>query len=171
MLDDISHLSDESLRARALGLLPTITLWALRDARHPGRIQSSLSQWALSLRELARAESGREALLTIFRYLSLVAKNASPRTILAAIAAAAPDAKDTLMQTLAEYWKDEGRAEGELKGRTEGARNVLLSLLEAKFGPLSPGDLERIESANLEELSRWAARVLSAGSVAEILAD
>jgi predicted transposase YdaD len=171
LLDDISHLSDEDLRARALGLLPTITLWALRDARHPGRIQSSLSRWAVSLRELARAESGAEALLTIFRYLSLVAKNASPRTILAAIVAAAPDAKDTLMQTLAEYWKDEGRAEGELKGRVEGARSVLTNLLELKFGPLSPNDRARVDAASEAQLSRWAARVLSAASIAETLAD
>jgi hypothetical protein len=29
--DDISHLSDDALAQRALGLLPTLTLWALRD--------------------------------------------------------------------------------------------------------------------------------------------
>jgi predicted transposase YdaD len=139
--------------------------------QHPGRIQSSLSRWAVSLRELARAESGAEALLTIFRYLSLVAKNASPRTILAAIVAAAPDAKDTLMQTLAEYWKDEGRAEGELKGRVEGARSVLSNLLELKFGPLSPNDRARVDAASEAQLSRWAARVLDAVSIAETLAD
>lgn len=173
VLDDISLVDDETLRARALGLVPTITLWALRDARQPGRIQRSLSTWALSLRELSRAASGAEALLTIFRYLSLVVQDLSPPTMLAALTAAAPETKDTLMPTLAEFWKDEGRAEGlargRVEGRVEGERQMLLQLLTSKFGPLDESVRGRIDAASETDLSRWVARVLTAGSVHEVL--
>ena len=37
IVDDLSRLSDQDLKARALGAFPTLVLWALRDARAPGR--------------------------------------------------------------------------------------------------------------------------------------
>src|SRR5688572_15274619 len=51
VLDDISHLSDDDLTERALGLVPTLTLWALRDARQPGRIATSLPRWTTLFRD------------------------------------------------------------------------------------------------------------------------
>jgi hypothetical protein len=65
VLPDISHLSDDQLAARALGMLPTLTLWALREARRPNAVRRSLSRWASVMQQLAAAESGREALLTV----------------------------------------------------------------------------------------------------------
>jgi hypothetical protein len=37
-LMDVSHVSDEELKAMALGAVTTLTLWALRDARSPARL-------------------------------------------------------------------------------------------------------------------------------------
>jgi predicted transposase/invertase (TIGR01784 family) len=173
VLDDISRLRDDELTARALGALPTLALWALRDARHPGKVARSLHRWASLLRELAGAESGAEALITIFRYLSLVAEDLTPRTLLATLATADPKTRDTVMTTLAEQWKAEGRlegkAEGRLEGKVEGARLVLLAQLELKFGTLPESVRERVGNATEAELSTWAARVLSAKSLEQLL--
>jgi len=61
VLDDISHLSDEALADRALGVVPALTLWALRDARSPTRLVQSLDHWASAMAELLLAPNGREA--------------------------------------------------------------------------------------------------------------
>lgn len=167
VLDDISHLTDDDLVGRALGILPTLALWALRDARHPGRVAHSLGRWARMLRDLVRVEGGAEALVTIFRYLSVVAEELTPETIHASLADAAPEVREILMTTLAERWKAEGRIEG----KAEGARLVLLSLLELKFGAVDDAERRQIEGATDLDISRWAKRVLTAASIREVLSD
>ena len=183
VLDDISHVTDEELKARALGLLPTLALWALRDARKPGKIEKNLLRWTAIIRDLARSESGAEALLMIFRYLSVVANDLSPHTLAATLALAAPETKDALMTTLAERWKDEGRTEGRLEGRTEGrlegrtegrlegARTLLLNLLELKFGQLGEAERSLIATANEDRLVEWSKRVLNAATITDVLGD
>jgi predicted transposase/invertase (TIGR01784 family) len=184
VLDDISHLSDLDLAARALGLVPTLTLWALRDAREPGRAARSLGRWQTWFRELLRAESGQEALVTIFSYLSLVAEDLTPQILLATLDSTIPEA-NAVMTTLAEQWRYEGRLEGEARGRLEGeargrlegeargrregARQLLLAQLETKFGPLARHERERVGAATDDELARWAAAVLTASSVDDVL--
>jgi len=73
VLDDLSSVTDEELERRALGLVPTLTLWALRDVRNPVRLAESLWRWVGAMAELGRAPNGREALWTIFRYIAVVA--------------------------------------------------------------------------------------------------
>jgi predicted transposase/invertase (TIGR01784 family) len=175
-LDDISHLSDHDLTERALGVVPTLTLWALRDARQPGQVAKSLGRWRGWFDALLRAESGREALVTIFRYLSLVAEDLTPQTLLATLDSTVPEV-NAVMTTLAEQWKYEGRLEGEARGRLEGeargrlegARLLLLAQLETKFGPLAEHERERVGSATNDELARWAAEVLTASSLDDVL--
>lgn len=65
ILDDLSHVTDEELERRALGLVPVLTLWALRDARDPKRLPMSLGRWAGTMATLLRAPNGREALWTL----------------------------------------------------------------------------------------------------------
>jgi hypothetical protein len=62
VLDDLSNVSDGELERRALGLVPTLTLWALRDARSPAALTQSLRRWVAAIKELAGAPNGREAL-------------------------------------------------------------------------------------------------------------
>lgn len=171
LLDDISHISDEELRARALGLLPTLTLWALRDARHPGRVQASLSRWSSVMCDLAALDSGAEALATIFRYLSLVVEDLSPQIVHSALSLAAPETKDSLMTTLAERWKAEGLAEGLVRGQAVGARQLLRRQLELKFGPVSSETAARLDGASDAEIDQWAGRVLTADTVADVMGD
>jgi Putative transposase, YhgA-like len=52
VLDDLSHLTDEQLESRALGLMPALTLWALRDSRSPERLARSFGHWASAMADL-----------------------------------------------------------------------------------------------------------------------
>jgi hypothetical protein len=78
VLDDISHLTDVDLGRRAMALVPTLTLWALRDSRSPERLLRSLAHWGSVMQALSAAEDGRDAVLAIFRYLSLVVPDLTP---------------------------------------------------------------------------------------------
>jgi hypothetical protein len=152
-------LTDEELTRRALGLLPTLALWALRDARRPRRVEQSLARWSSVIRALAQADSGGEALMTLFRYLSLVVEDLSPQTLVAALTPARQEPKEKLMTTMAERW------------RAEGARHVLVQQLQLKFGDL-PGPIRaRVDAASESELLHWSERVLTAGALADVLAD
>ena len=163
VLDDISHLSDDQLKARALGLFPSLTLWALRDARDAKKLAVSMRYWLSTMRALAATPNGWEALAIIFRYLCLVTKDLTPQ-VLHATLASEPQVQESIV-TLAEIWK----AEGEAKGKAEGARHVLLRLLQLKFGGIPAEARARIDAAQEEELLLWSERVLSSDSLSAVL--
>ncbi|MGK3986953.1 DUF4351 domain-containing protein [Sorangium sp. So ce136] len=55
------------------------------------------------------------------------------------------------------------------QGRQEGERAILLRLLRARFGELPDTAVARVEEAEIAALERWAERVLSAKTLAEVL--
>lgn len=55
------------------------------------------------------------------------------------------------------------------EGRAEGRASTLLKLLRLKFGDLLPETVERVQTASIDELDRWADHILSATSVDETL--
>lgn len=65
-----------------------------------------------------------------------------------------------------------GRAEGEARGRAEGeARGraeLLLKLLQLKFGALSDAAIARVRAASTDELDRWGERVLTAEALDDV---
>ena len=63
------------------------------------------------------------------------------------------------------------RAEGEAKGRAEGERNLLLRLIEVRFGKVPAEVVDRVHAAGLTELEFWAERVLTAAAIGEIFGD
>jgi hypothetical protein len=56
-------------------------------------------------------------------------------------------------------------AEGEARGEAK----VLLKQLTLKFGPLPQGVAERVQAASIEELDRWAERVLTADRLEQVI--
>jgi len=69
--------------------------------------------------------------------------------------------------------KARGRVEGEAKGRAEGRLDggitILLDLLAAKFGPLPPETVARVEKASLEEVRLWVVQSVNATTLEEAL--
>ena len=76
-----------------------------------------------------------------------------------------------------QHWRQEGeqkgRQEGEQKGRQEGRQEgeaqVLLRLLERRFGSVPDTVRDRIASADVADLDQWIMRVLDAGSIEDVL--
>jgi predicted transposase/invertase (TIGR01784 family) len=66
--------------------------------------------------------------------------------------------------------RDEGRAEGEAKGEAKGRAEILGMLLSLRFGPPSQATRARVAAATSAQLEAWAARVLTAASLDEVLA-
>jgi len=76
----------------------------------------------------------------------------------------------TLADKLIEKGKAQGKIEGKLEGELEKTRQVLLRLLERKFGPLPASARQRITgSRNRDALDRAIDRVLEAEAIPQIL--
>jgi hypothetical protein len=84
------------------------------------------------------------------------------------------DDQEFLMDTqdIVENWRREAIQEGVKQGLEQGERKVLLRLLRRRFGAEVDGEIERrVEAATAEQIEVWAERVLSAATLAELLAD
>ena len=65
----------------------------------------------------------------------------------------------------------EGRQEGLQEGRQEGEANILVGLLEAKFGELDDATQDRVRKADDATLQTWSLRVLTASSLEEVFGE
>ncbi len=172
LLDDLSHKSDEELRARALGAFPLLALLLLRDARSitPEKLLSSLLHWADLFRSLVEAPDGQRALSLLFSYLARVAPELSLGQALGIVRKAIPETED-VVATLAESLLEQGRNEGLTKGIARGQRGLLLRLLERKFGCVDTSVIKRLDAADEATLLSYAERVISASALAEVFED
>jgi hypothetical protein len=159
-LDDISHRSDEELRARAMGPAATLAFLFLRDSRQEGLILAELIAWADLFRDLDATPDGRRAMMQLFSYLLRVAPNLGLKDLAEQVQRAIPERND-VVSTLAEKLIEEG----EKKGR----RGTVRRLVELKFGALDNSSVARIEAADETALERYVERVLTATSVEDVL--
>lgn len=88
------------------------------------------------------------------------------------------DDQEFLMNTqdIVETWRreaiQEGVTQGVKQGLEQGERKLLLRQLRRRFGAEVDGDMERrVAAAPAEQIEIWAERVLSAATLAELLAD
>ena len=76
---------------------------------------------------------------------------------------------ETMTQTIAEWFQEKGRAEGEAKGALSAWREILQHHLEQRFGPLPEGIRQRIESiTDLEQLKACAYQAPTVASLDEL---
>jgi uncharacterized protein DUF4351 len=74
-------------------------------------------------------------------------------------------AKYEFQSEFAKRYLAQGRAEGEIRGEAK----VLLKQLTLKFGALPQAVADRVLSASIDELDRWAERVLTADRLEQVL--
>ena len=67
-----------------------------------------------------------------------------------------------------ENWKQEGIEEGLQKGRQEGEAELLLRLLERRFGPVDETIRTRIRAADSQTLLTWGEQILTAQTIEEV---
>ena len=71
------------------------------------------------------------------------------------------------MEELYAQWK----RQVEEQGRRDGQRLTLLKLLGVRFGVLSDVVVARVQAATAEQLDRWTERVVTAGTLGEVLEE
>jgi hypothetical protein len=143
-----------------------------KHARTRADLLEVLAGWADAVREVVGAPHGLEALALVVRYILLVNDNVEPEALQDFLErVAGPDAKDTIM-TAGERLIQKGVEQGIQQGIQQGERALLLRQLRKRFGHQVDGDVERrLATASAEQIVTWADRVLSAATLAELLAD
>ena len=68
-------------------------------------------------------------------------------------------------------WALRHRAEGRAEGEAEGKAEILLKLLTLKFGGVSAEQLAQVQSSSVDELERYAERVITVDMLDEVLAS
>lgn len=161
ILEDISHESDEALKARAITALARLALFCLRHAREPGELVARLRGWADLVHEVRKAPGGAAALVRIMRYILEVNEPAQPEEIVARLAAAVEEAKEEIV-TAADQLREQGREQA--------SREIVLRQLRAKFGALPDEVVARVVAADMERLWAWTERLLTAPTLDDALA-
>lgn len=173
-LDNLSEIPDDRLRARD----PTTAFVDLcfKHVRKGARFVEILSQSGDLMRGVRETHDGREAFRFVVSYI-LIVNDTKHRQALTAVLLReiGPEAKDILM-TIGEQFIEQGREqgiqEGMERGVLEGQRRMLLAQLRKRFGAQVNSDTERrLAAASPEQIGLWAERVLSAATLAELLAD
>ena len=78
----------------------------------------------------------------------------------------------TAGQRLIEQGRQQGIEQGRQQGIQQGIQGVLLRLLRQRFGDAVSAQVEqRIATASPEQVEAWTGRVLSADTLAEVIAD
>ncbi len=175
ILEDISHETDEALRARAMTALARTVLWCLRHAREPSKFVTELRRWADLVREVRRAPGGAAAFMLILRYILEVSDPDKPEELIAEFAAVVEEEGKEEIVTVADWLREQGRERGVEQGRelglTQGRREVVLDLLRERFGALPSDAVARVQAADMAKLRVWSKRVLTAPTLADVLAD
>ncbi len=82
------------------------------------------------------------------------------------------EVRNMLRETVAQWpaqWLREGREQGLKQGLKQGQSQLLIDLIESRFGDVDEVSRRRIAAADSGQLRRWARRILTATSLAETL--
>lgn len=175
IVDDLSAIPDETLRARAvtvmtaLGKLAVVCLTHVRAQEDPVEV---LSNWVDLIHEVLRAPTGLEALGLVMRYMMLVNDRAAPDALQSFLEReVGPEAKEAVV-TPGQRLIEQGVQQGLQQGEVEGERKLLLRQLRQRFGDeLEPEMEQRIATATAAEIEAWGLRVLSATTLDDVLAN
>jgi predicted transposase/invertase (TIGR01784 family) len=177
VLDDLSRATDDELRARAATALGKVVLACLRHARDMRTLLLDLQSWSATLAEVSRAPNGVHALGLVLKYMFHAADDMAPGEIRALVGRVTdPEIKEKIV-SLADKLVEQGRREGRQKGLQEGVQKgiqkgraeIVLKLLRLKFRKVPASVVARVKAGTAAELERWAERVLTADSLAEVL--
>lgn len=77
---------------------------------------------------------------------------------------------ESILDQRIERWAREEREQGRQEGHQEGEAQLLLTLLEQKFGPLDERSRMRLLSADADRLLEWGKRLIRAEHLADVFA-
>jgi hypothetical protein len=170
VLEDISHETDEALRARAITALARLSLWCLRHAREPWELVDRLGAWVDLVREVRRAPHGIAALVLIMRYIFATNEPNKPEELVQRLLGAVGEEVKEELMTAADQLMERGREQGIKQGLEQGRREMVLDLLRERFGVLPDATVAQVTAAGLAELQAWSKRVLTAPRLDDVFA-
>ena len=193
VLHDLSEISDEELREGAMRTaLAKLVAMCFKHARTRVDFLEILGRWIDVVREVSLAPHGLEALAQVMRYILEVNEHVEAEELQGLLEREiGPETKDAIMtagQRLIEQGRqqgieqgieqgrqqgiEQGRQQGIERGIQQGVQGVLLRLLRQRFGHAVNAEVEqRVATASLEQVEAWTGRVLSAATLAEVIAD
>ncbi len=173
-LDDLTSPVTTDVRSRqALTTLVKLVLRMFQRARTSPNLVRDLAEFLIEMRELARTEVGRRDLRVALRYALVVGDPPLADLRRLAREAAGPRMEEDIVTTaerLIAEGEAKGRAAGRAEGEARGRAETLARQLRLKFGVLSDDATRRLASASIEELDRFAERILSAATLDEVFA-
>ena len=152
VLDDLTVVDDVTLARRPLTPATRITFVCLRKAPGHPDVTRWLADWIEDLRVLS-ADSGVQQLVVVLEYVVSVSKTPVERVVQFA-ARVGPEAEEAAMTTGAQLIA-QGRAKGQAEARVE----LLVSMLEARFGEVDADSRDRVQRANAAQITEWSTRL------------
>ncbi len=159
---DLAELTDKQLEKMALSALSRLVVLLLKHIRD-GDIVARLPKWADTF-QAAVEGSGFDALIRVLMYVFECVEKVTLAD-LEWIDASVGTSKGKVAMTLAEKLRQEGRKEGRVQQQVK----TLLRLLKLRFGQVPAQVAARVAEAKLGDLELMAERVLTAGSLDEVL--
>ena len=188
-LCDLQGMSNADLMEYAASPSMRLSLLALRNIRDK-QLVALLDEWKELWRAAGSEAKGLHTVRVVLGYLSTV-PNMSNDTLFHAGEMAGMES-ESVRQSLAWQWMEEGEqkgiqkgleqgraeglekglakglAKGREEGREDGFRCTLLMLLEARLGSVSPLVREVVSSASLAKLEVWTRRAVVAATVEDV---
>jgi predicted transposase/invertase (TIGR01784 family) len=180
LLDDLSEISDDQLRARAMSALGRLVQVCFKYARTAPNLLEVLTRWADVMGDVAGAPNGLAALEMVMQYVVMANNRFEPHELQPLVDRVTDSKGEGMMMTVGERIRREGIEagieagiqRGEERGIQKGARELLLRQLRMRFGSQVNNDaVRRLETASTEQLTTWAERVLSARTLAELFVE
>jgi hypothetical protein len=170
LLVDLATFTEEQLAACPLPALARLTLLLLQVLRGAGATDSeaALQRWASLLREVRDGPSGPADLETVGSYVLEATELGAERLRAVFARLLGPESGDAVMST-AEKLRAEGRIEGRIEGRNQGKLELLLRILQRRFGNLPEAAVEHLRACSEADLDAVGERVLDARSLDEAL--
>lgn len=164
-LFDLQHSGADDLLLRLLTVHGQVALWAMRMHGDDTRVIAEVGRMKKLLDRMMKQRDGQAALEALLRYILATHEQLDRKKFQHAVGQAINKRAGEKVVTVYEQLVEEGRVKGRAEGRTE----LLLEQLAIKFGPLPPAVTARVKQADVTEVTTWAARMLTAATLAETL--
>jgi hypothetical protein len=169
VLDDLTVVTDEALRARRLDAFTALGLLALAHGRARD-IFERLRAWHAELRAVLVTAEHREHGAALLSYLCIVNPDLDVEIMREYLTnEIGPEVEETVM-TAGERLIQQGYDKGFEEAQRDTLCAALLKLLDQRFGRLPAAVESRIEAAGAEDLERWLDRVIAARSLDDVFA-
>jgi len=163
VLDDLGAVGEDAIRGRAMSALGRIALVCLLQARRPNDLLEALRRITPLVLDVWGAPNGRAALASVWRYILLVSERMPTTDVARRIAGVLGEAARRDVMTAGEML--------EQQGMMKAYREMLMELVRERFGSFPATQMARIDDAELDDLKRWAKRVLRAPTVEAVFAE